>query len=76
MVILFILQALVSLVNKINQAIPPTKTGKRVYSSITGDVKPGSAISGGEGGITAPKDERPFDTMNNIVANLMLNMTR
>ena len=62
--------------NKINQAIPPTKPGKRVYSSLTGDVKAGSAISGGEGGITAPKDEKPFDTMNNIVANMMLNMTR
>lgn len=68
-------QALVSLVNKINQAIPPSKTGKRMYSGVTGDVKPGSAITEGDGGITAAKDEKPFDTMNNIVANLMLNMT-
>ena len=47
-----------------------------MYSGVTGDVKPGSAITGGDGGITAAKDEKPFDTMNNIVANLMLNMTR
>lgn len=68
-------QALTSLVNKINQAIPPSKSGKRVYSSVTGDIKPGSAITAGQGGVTTARDEKPFDTMNNIVANMMLNMT-
>ena len=62
--------------NKVNQAIPPSKSGKRVYSSVTGDIKPGSAITEGQGGLTTAKDEKPFDTMNNIVANMMLNMTR
>ena len=70
------IQALTSLVNKINQAIPPSKSGKRVYSSVTGDIKPGSALTAGQGGVTTARDEKPFDTMNNIVANMMLNMTR
>ncbi|XP_053382709.1 tubulin epsilon chain-like [Mercenaria mercenaria] len=68
-------QALVSLVNKINQAIPPTKTGKRMYSSVGGDVKAGSAITASDGSVVKPANEKPFDTMNNIVANLLLNMT-
>ncbi|XP_052764157.1 tubulin epsilon chain-like [Mya arenaria] len=68
-------QALVGLVNKINQALPPTKTGKRMYTSVGGDVKRGSAISAAEGGVVGQANEKPFDTMNNIVANLLLNMT-
>ena len=72
----FIFQALVSLVNRINQAIPPSKSGKRMYSSVGGEVKAGSAITTSDGGVVKPANEKPFDSMNNIVANLLLNMTR
>ena len=36
-------------------------------------MKKETALSSGEGGIA--KKEKPFDTMNNIVANLLLNLT-
>lgn len=62
--------------NKINQAVPSSKTGKRMYTSGTGEVKAGSAITASDGSLVKAADERPFDTMNNIVANLLLNMTR
>lgn len=68
-------QALVDIVNKIGQAVPSARTGKRVYSSVGGNVKAGSEITAGDGGLTKPSDEKPFDSMNNIVANLLLNMT-
>ncbi|XP_064652208.1 tubulin epsilon chain-like [Lineus longissimus] len=61
-------QALVEIMNKINQAVPSTKIGKKTF----GDVK---TLATGDGGLTKKKDEKPFDTMNNIVANLLLNMT-
>ncbi|KAH3710442.1 tubulin epsilon chain-like [Dreissena polymorpha] len=67
-------QALVGLVNKVNQALPPAKTGKRMYTNMS-DVKPGSAITTSDGGVVKPANEKPFDSMNNIVANLLLNMT-
>jgi tubulin epsilon len=56
-------------VNKIHQAVPQTKTGKRTF----GNVK---TLATGDGGVTKKKDEKPFDAMNNIAANLLLNMTR
>ncbi|XP_070209255.1 tubulin epsilon chain-like [Littorina saxatilis] len=69
-------QALAEIVNKISQAIPSSKTGKRTYGTNLGsEVKHGTAISTGDGGMSKVKDERPFDTMNNIVANLLLNLT-
>ncbi|XP_064597116.1 tubulin epsilon chain-like [Liolophura sinensis] len=68
-------QALVDIVNKITQSIPSANTGKRTYGTVTGKVKTNSAICAGQGGITKPSDEKPFDTMNNIVANMLLNMT-
>lgn len=67
-------QALVDIVNKIGQSVPSAKLGKRVYAAS--GVKAGSAISDGEGGLSKASDEKPFDSMNNIVANLLLNMTR
>jgi len=73
---MFPFQALGSLVNKINQALPPSKTGKRTYNTLTGDAKAGSAITTSDGGVVKAANERPFDQMNNIVANLLLNMTR
>ncbi|CAG5127089.1 unnamed protein product, partial [Candidula unifasciata] len=65
-------QALIDIVGKITQAIPSSKTGKRVYGS---SVKSDSALSAGDGGVAKKADERPFDQMNNLVANLLLNMT-
>ncbi|XP_074642153.1 tubulin epsilon chain-like isoform X2 [Tubulanus polymorphus] len=60
-------QALVDIVNKIQQAVPTSKTGKKTYGPNTGNL---SGV-----GDKKMKDEKPFDTMNNIVANLLLNMT-
>jgi hypothetical protein len=71
---LLILQALVDIVNKIGQSIPSARTGKKMFYPT--DVKTGSAINAGDGGLTKTSDEKPFDSMNNIVANLLLNMTR
>ena len=74
------LQALVDILNKILQALPPSdKTGKKTFgASSTGSrVKPGSALTASEGGITKKgKSDKPFDGMNNVVANLLLNLTR
>jgi tubulin epsilon len=70
-----VLQALTEIVNKISQAVPSGKTAKRTYGPGS-EVKHGSAIMGGDGGVAKVKEERPFDTMNNIVANLLLNLTR
>ncbi|CAM9573899.1 unnamed protein product [Lampetra planeri] len=55
-------QALVDIVNKINHA---AALGKSVRSQTT--------LSSSHGCLKG--QEKPFDTMNNIVANLMLNMT-
>ncbi|KAK3747234.1 hypothetical protein RRG08_005870 [Elysia crispata] len=77
-------QALVDIVNKITQAAPSTRPGKRVYSSGLVDtstgcssaVKADSALTAGAGGVSGSAlDEKPFDKMNNLVANLLLNMT-
>ena len=62
---------------RIQQALPPDRPGKRVYGPSAGvRVKSGSAITAGEGGVTKPSQEKPFDGMNNIVANMLLNITR
>ncbi len=63
--------------NKIQQALPPEKYGKRIFgSSLTGKrVKKESALTASEGGATKPSQEKPFDGMNNVVANMLLNMT-
>lgn len=73
-------QALVDIVNKITQALPSTKTGKRVYSDpVTASstaIKADSALTAGSGGVgRETAGEKPFDKMNNLVANLLLNMT-
>lgn len=62
-------QALVDILKKIGQAIP-SKTAKKIYtaSSKTSD------ISSADGGIKKLQ-QKPFDSMNNIVANLILNLT-
>nr|KAI8736756.1 tubulin epsilon chain-like [Biomphalaria glabrata] len=65
-------QALVDIVNKITQALPPTKSGKRVYG-VSPAVKPDSALTTGTA-VGSP-EEKPFDKMNNMVANLLLNLT-
>lgn len=56
-------QALSGIVNKIQTALPPVKS-----TTIKG-----SSLIGSEGGVQ--KSSKPFDTMNNIVANLLLNLT-
>ncbi|KAI1897436.1 hypothetical protein AGOR_G00083270 [Albula goreensis] len=58
-------QSLVDIVNKIRHMASTTKPGSVIK-------KDGTLISG-QGGVT--KSEKPFDAMNNIVANLLLNLT-
>ena len=74
------LQALVDIVGKIESALPPDRTGKKVFGrglTVAGSrVKQESALTASDGGVTKPCDGKPFDTMNNIVANLLLNITR
>ena len=61
--------------NKVTSALPPSKTGKKVFSSSSQSrVKASSAVTSGEGGVDQ-RPEKPFDNMNNIAANLILNMT-
>ncbi|XP_075940446.1 tubulin epsilon chain isoform X2 [Anarhichas minor] len=59
-------QSLVDIVNKIKQM----SHGGRPGSAIKRD----SAVISGQGGLSGA--EKPFDAMNNIVANLLLNITR
>lgn len=61
--------------NKVASALPPSKPGKRVAIETQPQAKPDSAITSSSGGVAAKGSEKPFDTMNNIVANLILNMT-
>ena len=51
------------------------KVFKACQSKLGGGAKRGSMVTTGEGGVASSK-EKPFDTMNNIVANLLLNITR
>ena len=61
--------------NKVSSALPPSKSGKKVFSSSSqSHVKASSAVTSGEGGVNKGP-EKPFDNMNNIAANLILNMT-
>ena len=48
---------------------------KACNSKVGGGAKCGSTVVTGDGGVAASND-KPFDTMNNIVANLLLNLTR
>lgn len=66
---------------KIQGSLPPARSGKRVNitSHATGQrshskVKPLSAVTSGDGSM-AKSIEKPFDCLNNIVANLILNVT-
>ena len=74
------LQALVDIVGKIESALPPDRTGKKVFgrglSEAGSRVKQASALTASDGCVTKPRDGKPFDAMNNIVANLLLNITR
>ena len=66
--------------NKITSALPPGKTGKKTYGPNAGGglsrIKSASALTASDGGATSQRDEKPFDSMNNLVANMLLNMTR
>jgi len=71
---------LVDIVGKIESALPPDRTGKKVFGrSLMGAgsrVKQESALTASDGCATSARDGKPFDAMNNIVANLLLNITR
>ncbi|XP_064196062.1 tubulin epsilon chain [Anguilla rostrata] len=58
-------QSLVDIVNKIKHMANTGKPG-----SV---IKKDSTLISGQGGVS--KSEKPFDAMNNIVANLLLNLT-
>uniref|UniRef100_A0A3Q2X489 Tubulin epsilon 1 n=1 Tax=Haplochromis burtoni TaxID=8153 RepID=A0A3Q2X489_HAPBU len=58
-------QSLVDIVNKIKVMSHGTKPGL--------NIKRNSAVTSGQGGLSGA--EKPFDAMNNIVANLLLNIT-
>ena len=45
------------------------------HSKVGGGARRGSTVVAGDGGMAGSK-EKPFDAMNNIVANLLLNLTR
>lgn len=62
----FLFQSLVDIVNKINRMSHSGKLG-----SV---IKTDSTVISGQGGVSGA--EKPFDAMNNIVANLLLNITR
>ena len=75
-----LLQALVDIVRKIESALPPDRTGKKVFGhgqlAAGSRVRRESALTASDGCVTKARDEKPFDAMNNIVANLLLNLTR
>lgn len=60
-------KSLFDIVSKINQM---TNSGK-----LGSTVKQSSLVTSSTGGIKRLQ-EKPFDAMNNIVANLLLNLTR
>ncbi len=72
-------QALGDIMAKINQALPPDRTGKRTFGTVPpgggSRVKAESALTTNKGSVVKNQEQKPFDGMNNIVANLMLNMT-
>ena len=55
--------------------MPPSRPGKKVYAGKNSQIKGTSAVTSSEKSLTKPSQEKPFDHMNNIVANLLLNMT-
>jgi len=65
-------QALVDIVNKITNAAGPDRPGKRMYTDPSVKVKSDTALSKGSG-VTG--EDKAFDQMNNLVANLLLNLT-
>ncbi|KAM8998862.1 tubulin epsilon chain-like [Sarcophilus harrisii] len=60
-------ESLFDIVSKINQMVTSGKPGQT--------VKPESLVTSNEGGIKKKPQKKPFDTMNNIVGNLLLNLT-
>lgn len=73
-------QALVDIITKIESALPPDRTGKKVFGrglpSAGSRVRQDSALTASDGCVTKARDAKPFDAMNNIIANLLLNITR
>lgn len=64
--LIFLSQSLIDIVNRIKRMAHGEKPG-----SI---IKKNSTIISNKGGLSGA--EKPFDAMNNIVANLLLNITR
>ena len=64
-------QALVDICHKVLEAVHHKGPGSGRAGAA---VKPGSTVTMEEGRVT--DKEKPFDSMNSIVANLLLNMTR
>eukprot|EP00794_Sanderia_malayensis_P011873 gene11873-13105_t len=73
-------QALADILKKIQQGIPQHRPGKRVNISSSSSslsrktAKPSSAVTSSEGGVEV-RPGKSFDSMNNIVANLILSIT-
>lgn len=67
------MKALTDICQKISQAQSTSSGGKRTYTS---QGKTGSSLKSSKGSVTKTTEEKPFDAMNNIVANLLLNLTR
>jgi tubulin epsilon len=50
------------------------KVSRACHSKVGGGARRGSTVVAGDGGLAGSK-EKPFDAMNNIVANLLLNLS-
>ncbi|XP_065837441.1 tubulin epsilon chain-like [Oscarella lobularis] len=68
-------QALVDLVNKISKAAQWKSEKSRVttFSGPSRQIKTNTAVTSSHGTLTSR--QKPFDSMNNIVAHLLLNLT-
>lgn len=66
-VLFFLSKSLFEIVNKIHQMINSGKLGSTVKQNSLVTSNAGSAKT---------LQEKPFDAMNNIIANLLLNLTR
>ena len=72
---MLLLKALVDLVMTINKAAAlKSDRSSMTLSSLSRQVKSHSSVTSAHGGLS--KEQKPFDAMNNIVAHLLLNMTR
>ena len=74
----FNMQALLDICHKVLRAVhkgPGSRAAVKLGSTVTKEEGCGSSSSGASSATVTSK-EKPFDSMNSIVANLLLNMTR